>query len=198
MLFVYQECEYHLFVKYVYRGPARVHFKFWQAAWTIKYWQHSNEKATNNIRVKWISDSDLKLRWNNKTGHLTGCGDANLHNSLTSASSASWGHFLGIKLKNCSTKTSKQLFTFRRERKGRDWSFWRGVSTKTATKTTLFVHKQYLTSRRSTCLFEKGLAWLLSFAMKALNFWKTKFYMYHFSHAKFDGKTVFNEEMLVN
>ena len=27
------------------------------------------------------------------TGHLTGCGGANPHNSLTSASSASLGHF---------------------------------------------------------------------------------------------------------
>lgn len=98
---------------------------------------------------------------------------------------------------------TKQLFTILTNKNNKENDHFEKVfSLKTATKTTLFVREQFSTSKRSTCLLPMGLdtsssvrtsAWLLSYE----RFHEHNDYM-SVLHAKFDVKTVMNEEIPVN
>ena len=98
---------------------------------------------------------------------------------------------------------TKQLFTILKNKNNKETDHFEKVfSLKTATKTTLFVREQFSTSRCSTCLLAMGLdtsssvrtsAWLLSYE----RFHEHNDYM-SVLHAKFDVKTVMNEEIPVN
>jgi len=60
------------------------------------------------------------------TGHLTGCGDADLHNSLASASSASSEHF-HIKQKICVILVIKQLLSILTIIKAEEINYFKAV-----------------------------------------------------------------------
>ena len=119
---------------------------------------------------------------------------------LTSASFASSGLFLHIKLKNCSILVTKQLFTILINKNNKETDHFEKVfSLKTVMKTTLFVCEQFSTSRHSTCLLAMSLDTSSSFRMSA---WLQSYERFHKQnnhmsvlHAKFDAKTVMNEEI---
>jgi len=60
-------------------------------------------------------------------GHLTGCGGADPHNSPTSASSASLGHFFRIEIENYYIQTKKQLFTVFRSKNSEEIDHFKEV-----------------------------------------------------------------------